>query len=67
MLKETSRSAVFTKLKDGSQQQEWTQQRFVVRRSRGTAMGPKIGYALRLIRQGKIGLLVRNVLARIFH
>jgi hypothetical protein len=47
-VKETSRTAVFEKLRDGSQHQEWTQQPYVLRRSRGTAALPKVAYGLRL-------------------
>ena len=65
LVKETSRTAVFMKMQDGSQNKEWTRQAYVLHRSRGTALLPKLGYALRLVKQGKLGLLFHNVLSKL--
>jgi hypothetical protein len=65
VITETSRTAIVRKMRDGSQHKEWTQQAYVLRHSRGTALLPKFGYSLRLLQQGKIGLLFRNALAKV--
>jgi precorrin-6B methylase 2 len=65
IVKETSRTAVLMKIQDGSQNKEWTHQAYVLHHSRGTAVLPKIGYGLRLLKQGHIGLLFRNALAKV--
>jgi hypothetical protein len=65
LVKETSRTAVFMKMQDGSQNKEWTRQAYVLHHSRGTALLPKIGYALRLLKQGELGLLFRNALSKL--
>jgi precorrin-6B methylase 2 len=65
VVKETSRTAIFMKMQDGSQNKEWTRQAYVLHHSRGTALLPKIGYGLRLLKQGKLSLLFRNVLSKL--
>jgi precorrin-6B methylase 2 len=64
-VKETGRTAIFMKTGDGSQHKEWDRQSYVLHRSRGTALLPKLGYGLRLLRQGRIGLLFRSARAKV--
>ncbi|MBK9944970.1 MAG: class I SAM-dependent methyltransferase [Kouleothrix sp.] len=64
-IKETSRTMVSMKIMEGSQDKEWTHQKYVLRRSRATAILPKISYITNLLRRGQITLFFQNIILRI--
>jgi precorrin-6B methylase 2 len=64
VVNETARTAVFMKIADGSQNKEWDRQAYVLQRSRGTALLPKLRYGLHLLKRGRVGLLFRNARAK---
>jgi hypothetical protein len=56
-IRETSRSAIFRMREKGAHAEEWLDQKFVIRRSRGTSLVSEAIYLLQRLARGELGLV----------